>query len=104
MSELPETYERMKREYPEVLGRYESLGETVKSAGPLDPKTAALVKLALSIGAGLEGAAHSSTRKALAAGCTLKDLRHVALLGIPTLGWPAMMRAKSWIDDVAAKR
>lgn len=100
MSEMPEHYERMKREYPEVFARYEALGEAAKGAGPLDAKTCALVKLALSVGAGFEGAAHSSVRKALIAGCTPDEVRHVAILGIPTLGWPAMMRAKSWVEDI----
>ncbi len=103
MSELPETYERMKRQYPELTDRYEALGLAAKDAGPLDAPTAALVKLALCFGAGLEGAAHSSVRKALAAGCTPQQLHHMALLGIPTLGWPAMVRANSWVDDIVNK-
>ncbi len=102
-SGMPENYERVKQQYPELMKRYESLGEAAKNAGPLDAKTAALVKLALSVGAGLEGAAHASARKSLDAGCTPEELRHVAMLGIPTLGFPPMMRARGWVEDVLGK-
>ncbi len=100
MSKMPESYERMKEQYPEVLGHYEALGEAATKAGPLDAKTVALIKLAYSVAAGLEGAAHSSTRKGVAAGCTPEELRHAAVLGITTLGFPSMMRAKAWLEDV----
>jgi alkylhydroperoxidase/carboxymuconolactone decarboxylase family protein YurZ len=34
------------------------------------------------------------------AGCTREELLHVALLGTTTMGFPAMMRARSWVLDV----
>lgn len=83
---------------------YESLGKASRDAGPLSPREVALVKLAISLGAGLEGAAHSHCRKAIEAGCTADDLNHVALLTAPTIGFPPMMRAKSWVEDVVAKQ
>jgi len=48
----------------------EALGEVTQSAGPLDSKTRALVKLAIAVGALREGAVHSHTRRALEVGCT----------------------------------
>ena len=56
--------------------------------------------LALSIGTGLEGATHSGVRKALDAGCDPEEIRHVAVLGVTTLGFPTMMRARVWVEDV----
>ncbi|UCC30935.1 MAG: carboxymuconolactone decarboxylase family protein [Phycisphaerales bacterium] len=100
MSELPELYRFMKQEYPELMSAYEGLGEAAKKAGPLDAKTAALVKLALNMAAGLEGGSHSAVKKALSAGCTPEELRHVTLLALTTLGFPTMMRARSWIEDL----
>ncbi|KAA5541139.1 carboxymuconolactone decarboxylase family protein [Roseiconus nitratireducens] len=90
----------MHDEHPELMRAYESFGKAAKEAGPLSEREAALVKLAISLGAGLEGAAHSHCRKALEAGCTADDLRHVALISAPTIGFPTMMRAKSWVEDV----
>lgn len=100
MSELPELYEQMKQQYPDFMNAYEALGEAAKKAGPLDPKSAALVKLALNIAAGLEGGSHSAVKKALSTGCTPSELRHVVMLAGTTLGFPLMMRARSWIEDI----
>ena len=82
---------------------YESFGKATRQAGPLSDREVALVKLAISLGAGLEGAAHSHARKALEAGCQAEDLRHVAVLSAPTIGFPTMMRARSWVEDVVEK-
>ena len=90
--------------YPEMMQAYESFGEAVRKAGPLSEREVALVKLAISIGAGLEGAAHSHCRKALQAGCSVEDLRHVAIVAAPTIGFPTMMRARSWVEDVVSKQ
>ena len=49
----------------ENIEAYEKMGDAVHTSGPLDDKSRALIKLALSAGAGLEGAVHSHTRKAL---------------------------------------
>jgi alkylhydroperoxidase/carboxymuconolactone decarboxylase family protein YurZ len=94
----------MHDEHPEYMRAYESLGKAARQAGPLSDREVALVKLAISIGAGLEGATHSHCRKAIEAGCVADDLRHVALLAAPTIGFPTMMRAKSWVDDVVDPR
>jgi len=100
MSKPPEFYARMKDLHPDLMRAYEALADAAKEAGPLDVKTVALIKLALSLGAGLEGATHSSVRKAIAAGSTPAEIRHTAILGVTTLGFPAMMRARAWVEDV----
>ena len=100
---IPKHYTDMKERHPELLGAYEALGQACIDAGPLDEKTVAMIKLATSLAAGLEGAAHSHTRKALKAGCSVEELQHVAFLGTPTIGFPAMMRNQSWIRDVTEK-
>lgn len=97
---IPSGYLRMKHEYPELMEAYEAFGAACAEAGPLDAQTIALVKLAISLGAGLQGTAHSHARKALEAGWTPDELMHVALLSAPTLGFPAMMRNRGWIEDV----
>ena len=97
---IPKTYAKFKRKHPELVAAYEALGEACRAAGPLDAKTAALVKLGIALGAGLEGATHSAARKAVEAGCTASDLLHAALLATTTLGFPAMMRGRGWVMDV----
>ena len=78
---------------------YNRLGQAAAEAGPLDVKTEHLVKLALAVGAGREGAVHSHVRRGQAAGLTREELRRVALLAITTIGWPAAVAALSWIED-----
>ena len=100
---IPKRYLQMHQDHPDLMQSYESFGRAAKEAGPLSDREVALVKLSISLGAGLEGASHSHCRKALEAGCSTEDLRHVALLSAPTIGFPTMMRAKSWVEDVISK-
>ena len=100
MAKPSEHNENFRRKYPEVWKAFSKLAEECHEAGPLDEKTRRLVKVALAIGVGLEGATHSAVRHALDAGATQEELAHVAALGITTLGFPSAMRALSWINDV----
>jgi Carboxymuconolactone decarboxylase family. len=70
-------------------------------SGPITGQTLRLVKLALAIGASSEGAVHSHTRRAIHEGIPANALRQVALLAIPTLGFPHAVRGLSWIEDIA---
>jgi 4-carboxymuconolactone decarboxylase len=101
---IPKPYKQMHLDHPELMQAYESFGKETREAGPLSDREVSLVKLAISFGAGLEGAAHSHCRKALEAGCNEDDLWHVAILSAPTIGFPAMMRARSWVEDVVDER
>lgn len=103
MTRIPATYLDMRRQQPEVMSAYEALGEACKKAGPLEAKTAELIKLGVALAAGLEGGSHSHARRALQAGASPEELRHVVLLLTPTIGFPAMMRARSWVEDVLSK-
>lgn len=101
---IPKPYMQMHASHPELMQAYETFGQAARNAGPLTDREVALVKLAISIGNGLEGAAHSHCRKAIQAGCHADDLRHVAILSAPTMGFPAMMRARGWVEDVLSKQ
>jgi alkylhydroperoxidase/carboxymuconolactone decarboxylase family protein YurZ len=96
---LPKPIEKLRKLYPAVWKAFDELGSCCHEAGPLDEKSRRLVKLALSIGAGLEGATHSAVRNAYEAGITQAEIDHVALLSISTLGLPSATRAFTWIHD-----
>jgi 4-carboxymuconolactone decarboxylase len=96
---LPKAAKEFSKRHPDVWKAFNELGDCCHSAGPLDEKTRRLVKLALSIGAGLEGGTHSAVRNALKSGITADELDHVALLAISTLGLPSATRAMTWIAD-----
>jgi alkylhydroperoxidase/carboxymuconolactone decarboxylase family protein YurZ len=85
-----------------VSHAYEQLGEAVRAAGPLTAREIDLIKLGISIGARMEGAAHAHARKALEHGLDATTLEHVAILSCPTIGFPAMMMARGWVRDVTA--
>lgn len=100
MPQIPKHYMKFKDEYPEISNAYDQMGNAVHTAGPLDDKTRALIKLALSTGAGLEGAVHSHTKKALEKGVTKEEIKQTVLLALPTIGLPRMMAALSWVEDI----
>ncbi|HEV2729623.1 MAG TPA: carboxymuconolactone decarboxylase family protein [Terriglobales bacterium] len=96
---LPKPVQDFRRSYSEVWKAFNELGDRCHEAGPLDEKTRRLVKGALSVGAGLEGATHSAVRNAAKAGLTKEEMNHVAVLAVSTLGLPAAIRAFTWIGD-----
>jgi len=104
MSEtLPHTARNAADAHPDVWRAYQALGEACADAGPLTGETLRLVKLALAIAAGSEGAVHSHVRRGLDEGVSAAALEHAALLAIPTVGWPQAMAALSWIRDLTQK-
>lgn len=101
---LPPVVQELASKYPDIWDAYGRLGDAVSAAGPLDAKTERLVKLALAIGAGREGAVHSHARRAVKAGWSVEELHQVALLAITTLGWSGAVAAYCWINDVLGSR
>ena len=96
---LPGVYVRFRNDYPNVTSALDGLGEAVDGAGPLDERVQRLVKLGLAIGGAAEGAVRSNARKALSAGATPEEVRHVALLAVTTCGFPAAIAGIGWIDE-----
>ena len=87
-------------EFPDIWNAYRMLGRAAAECGPLSDRERRLVKLALSVGAGSEGAVHSHTRRAKAEGIEKEALLQVAMLAIGPLGLPRAVAAKTWIDDL----
>jgi alkylhydroperoxidase/carboxymuconolactone decarboxylase family protein YurZ len=98
---LPENITDFKSQYESVWSAFEKLAEECHESGPMEEKTRRLVKVALAVGAGLEGATHSAVRHARESGASKEELNQVAILAITTLGFPSAMRALSWLDDHA---
>lgn len=93
-------YQLMKRRYPEVMTAVETLGEVTAKAGPLDEKTKQLVQLGAAAALRSEGAVHSHSRRALQAGATADEINHALLLLTSTIGFPTVVAALSWVDDI----
>jgi len=86
--------------YPGVFEAHETLGTELKKAGPLDDKTLQLIQVAAAGAVGSEGAVHSHTRRALAAGASGDEIQHALLALISTVGFPRVMAALSWCRDI----
>ncbi len=101
---IPSSIQEFEKLYPEVWKAFATLGEAChEQGGPLDEKTRRLVKLGLAIASQHEGAVHSAARHALASGIGPKEMLHVAILAITTIGWPSAYAAMTWIQDVLSK-
>jgi len=99
---LPGAAAIVAEQHPALWEAFQKLGEACSNAGPLDDRTRRLIKVALAIGAGSVGGTHSHVRRALAEGATAEELEQVALLCIPTLGFPHAVAALTWIRDYTA--
>jgi 4-carboxymuconolactone decarboxylase len=97
---LPKIYEKFSRKFPEVLKDFKQLGQTCRAAGPLDPKCQDLIKLGIAVGANSRGAVMSHTRKALDSGASADEILHAVLLSLTTTGFPNMIAALQWVDEV----
>jgi 4-carboxymuconolactone decarboxylase len=95
----PRSYNRFKEKYPEIGARYEELGHAVHHNGPLSERERALVKLAISGSQLYHSAFKAHIRKAIAAGLTRAEIEHVALLMLPTVGFPTMKAALGLIEE-----
>lgn len=104
--EAPRPYEEFVKRYPKLGKAWEAIHEA-GDEGPLDEKTARLVRLGIAIGAMREGAIHSSVRKALSIGVTRTEIEQVIALAASTLGLPSTVAVYTWItnhsDGIASK-
>jgi AhpD family alkylhydroperoxidase len=93
-------HQKMKARHPQLLDAVDALGMAVAKAGPLNDKVRQLVQLAASAAIRSEGAVHSHTRRAVEAGASAEEVRHAILLLTSTIGFPTVMAAMTWADDV----
>jgi alkylhydroperoxidase/carboxymuconolactone decarboxylase family protein YurZ len=97
---LPNVYKKFNESYPEVSKAFKQLGIATRNAGPLDEKAQNLIKLGIAAGVNSRGGVMSSARKALAAGASTKEIEHAILLAMTTTGFPNMIAALSWANEV----
>ena len=98
LPKAPKPYREFIKRYPALAGVWESITEAGKD-GPLDPRTARLVKLATAMGAMREGAVRAGARKAVAEGISLQEIEQLVPLAAGTVGLPAAVACWTWIRD-----
>jgi alkylhydroperoxidase/carboxymuconolactone decarboxylase family protein YurZ len=100
MRKVPEKFKAFNKLYPRVADAYENLASECHNSGPLSEKERILAKLGIAIGSGLEGSVRSQVRKAFDAGMNREEVEHAFLLSITAIGFPAMMAALMWAEDI----
>ena len=100
---LPKHFQAFKTNFPDIHASYEQLAKTCRDHGPLDQKTQDLVKLGIAIGQNSRGGVMSNARKALASGANADEIHHAIVLSLTTVGFPAMIAAMGWVDELLEK-
>jgi alkylhydroperoxidase/carboxymuconolactone decarboxylase family protein YurZ len=97
---VPKNYQSIVRQYPNYMAALDAVGKAAARAGPLTDKTCHLVQIGAAAAIRSEGAVHSHARRALAAGATREEVQHAVIAATSTIGFPNVMAALSWINDV----
>jgi AhpD family alkylhydroperoxidase len=100
MEKMPKNFQRIQERYGDLIDKAKALGEAASAAGPLEAKTGHLIQLAAAAALRSEGAVHSHVRRALDAGASPEEIRHAVVLLTPTIGFPTVAAALSWIEDI----
>jgi alkylhydroperoxidase/carboxymuconolactone decarboxylase family protein YurZ len=103
MAYLPDVYEEFQQRFKDISQSYDVLAIKCHGWGPLDEKTRRLIKLGIAIGLSSEGGVRSHARRALGENITAEEIRHAVLLAFTTAGFPAMIAAMKWVDEVIEK-
>jgi len=92
----PSTHDRFVEEFP-LLAEAWSLTAKAGEQGPIDAETARVIKLAIALAAGREGAVRASVRKAKADGISKAMMMQVLGLCAGTIGFPATAAGYNWV-------
>jgi alkylhydroperoxidase/carboxymuconolactone decarboxylase family protein YurZ len=94
----PRAFDEFSKTFPALRSAWDALGDAAKD-GPLDDKTARLIKLGVAMGAMREGAVHSSARKAIALGVKREELDQVVAIASSIIGMPSSVAVWTWLRD-----
>lgn len=103
MGYLPEVYKDFRSKFPEIANKYDDLAISCHGWGSLDKKTRRLIKLGITIGLNSDGGVRSHVRRALDEGISPDEIRHAILLAFTTAGFPYMIAAMEWAEEVISK-
>jgi alkylhydroperoxidase/carboxymuconolactone decarboxylase family protein YurZ len=99
-SNPPKHYRRLKKAHPEFIASWDAIGKAVRDTGPLSPKIGHLIQLAAAAAVRSEGAVHSHVRRLVELKAKPAEIRQAVMLTAATIGFPAVMAALSWADDI----
>ena len=96
----PNFYQRLEQRHGPWTQAVQGLGQAVRAAGPLDERSLQLIQLGAAAALRSEGAVHSHVRRALAAGASADEIRHAIIAVTSTAGFPQVVAALSWAEDM----
>jgi 4-carboxymuconolactone decarboxylase len=100
----PRTFQRFTGKFPDLAQAHEAIARMIDAKGPLDRKTCQLIKLGISIGAGLKTATQSHARRARQDGASSAEIDQAVLLTLNTCGFPRTVAAWQWTQETLKKR
>ncbi len=101
---LPATFRQFTEKFPGIAAAHESIARSVDRLGPLDRKTCELIKLGISIGAGLVTATQSHANRARQEGASAAEIEQAILLTMNTCGFPRTVAAWQWASKALSRR
>ncbi|MGP8079367.1 MAG: carboxymuconolactone decarboxylase family protein [Dehalococcoidales bacterium] len=104
MKYSPKYFTEFKKRYPGVAKSFDQLGAECAKAGPIDKQTQHLIKLGVATGLGHEGNVQKLTQRALEDGVSPDEIRQAVLLSTTTAGFPTMLVAMQWVEEVIAAK
>ncbi len=96
----PKFYRGLRKSYPRFFKAWEGVGMATRKSGPLNEKTCQLIQLAAAAAMRSEGAVHSHVRRAVEAGATTQEIHQALMVIAPTAGFPIVIAALSWAEDL----
>lgn len=100
----PKAYLQIKKQHPQFVAAWDAVGKATRKAGPLDDRTIQLIQLGAASALRSEGAVHSHVRRALKAGATPEEIHQALLVVAGTIGFPTVVAAFSWAQDILKKK
>ncbi len=95
----PPTFRDFIAKFPELGRTHEAVAKAVDAAGPIDPKSLALIKIGICLGAGLESALRSHVRRGMQHGATKAEIEQAILAGMNTVGFPRTVAGWAWANE-----
>ncbi len=101
---LPDIFKKFVERHREISEALLRVGDLCSKAGPMDQVTQHLIQMGVAVGASSQGGVRSHARRALDAGATKEQVLQTVLLSATIVGFPAMIAAYGWLDELLSAR
>jgi 4-carboxymuconolactone decarboxylase len=101
---LPEIFKTFLEKHKDIADAYQKVGDLCSKAGPIELKTQHLIQMGVAMGVNSKGGVRSHARLAMDAGATKEEVMQAVLMSGSIIGFPAMIAAFGWVDEVISTR